>query len=124
MQSAGRQPPLRQLRGGHRAGRHQYGEPARENAFDQREHGDEFADAGPMQPHKRASRPLSARPAVALGNTIGVLLPARKPPREQPRRQRSPGFGGDPVGGKSYRHGFSRERHDDPCGRQSRKRGQ
>ncbi len=77
--------------------RHEHGEALRPNAFDERNDGEHFADACPMNPDHRATRAGLTGHAVPLRQPFRVFAAALKPPRQQSRRQRRCGEGHDPV---------------------------
>ena len=66
MDDAARQPLLGEPARGDGAGGHQHADLARVDALDQRQHADQFADAGAMQPDQRAVRPRHGADAAPL----------------------------------------------------------
>jgi hypothetical protein len=123
MHRARRQAFFRERRRSHGAGGGEHVEAAGADALDQRHHGDEFADTRAMDPDQRPGQPRRARFAAPFADAGFVLLAVPQPVVEQTRRKRSRGRRRPAVGRKGQRHLLSPDRHDDPCGRRSRRRG-
>ena len=70
-----------ECRGGDRTGGDEHGEILRTDALDERNNGEQFADAGAVQPNQRTGRPRQACFTVTLGEASGVFLAAAETPR-------------------------------------------
>ena len=84
---AGRRPPLGHAAGGERAGGEQHAEAALGEPLDQRQDGNDFADAGAVHPHQRARGALGAGIATPLGEARRVFLTLADAIGEPGRRQ-------------------------------------
>jgi len=82
MDDAARQPLLGEPAGGDGAGGHQHVDLARVDTLDQRQHADQFADAGGVQPDQRPGRARHDADAAALRQAQAVFLAVPLPPRQ------------------------------------------
>ena len=88
----GRKPVAREIGRGHRAGCDQDREIQRAQALDQRQDGEQFADAGAMHPDQRAVGTLQFGFAAAFDHALRIFLAASgaiaEPGRNERRRDR------------------------------------
>jgi hypothetical protein len=83
MDDAAREALFSEIAGCDGASRHQQGDAAAPNAFDQRQHTGQFADAGAVQPDQWAIRTMDAAFATAFREALGIFLAAAYSPRKQ-----------------------------------------